>query len=157
MERLNHYHHVCLVCRRSKKGPYSNTDPLICDGCGGEMHSLGKLFAAPRRQDDAGWRKIEWMIASGWNGFNWPVTPQMSLLEVKTALRQWRERSLASRRAIQTQMGVERRQILARARSRKRKTTLKQQRLEEERQRLYQEQVMQEVTQANQSGANREN
>lgn len=52
---------------------------------------------------------------------------------------------MALYRATKIQMGIERRRKLARVRSRKSKTTLKQQRLEAERQKLYQEQILSRV------------
>jgi hypothetical protein len=157
MEILGYPHHVCLACRRSKKGPRYRTVPLTCAECGGTMHRMGKLFAAPRRQDESGWRKIEWMIANGWNGRNWPVSPQMSLSEVQEVVRSMQEQSTREdRRREKMQRNVvkgragELRSYNAKRAS---KRLVKQRQLEEARQRLYQDGVLEQVTRATQAAS----
>ncbi len=62
------------------------------------MIHMGKCFAAPPRQDEREWKKLEWMVANGWNGRNWPVRPSMNLAEVRSALRAWRETVATAKR-----------------------------------------------------------
>lgn len=87
MEIIGNSHLVCFNCRRSKKQAMRQSISQSCAECGSPMYNLGKLFTAPRRHDEAGWLKIGLMIANGWDGYNWPVKPEMSLREVKESLR----------------------------------------------------------------------
>ena len=89
------FHFVCLACRRcAKRGiaeAYGEHQPLICALCGIAMIGVGKHFSVPRRRDDAGWKKLAWMIEKGWRGGAWPVAPAMNLGEIQEALREKRE------------------------------------------------------------------
>lgn len=147
---IGNSHLVCFNCRRTKKKPENQTISQACAECGSPMYNLGKSFTAPRRQDNAGWLKIELMVANGWDGTNWPVSPNMSLREVKESLRAWDEQRAGLYREAQIQMGIERRQKLARKRSRTSRVTQKRQRIEEGKQRDYQEQVLEQIARQNQ-------
>ena len=102
------FHFVCLTCRRSIKRRVDWQDwrwileedgseatilrSISCAICGGEMIYVGKYFAAPKRRDDAGWKKLAWMIENGWRGDGWrrsawPVAPAMNLNAVRESLR----------------------------------------------------------------------
>ena len=48
---------------------------------------MGRKFAAPKRLDDAGWKKLTWMISNGWRGNAWPTSPAMNLNAVRESLR----------------------------------------------------------------------
>ena len=50
------------------------------------MICLGKKFSTPRKQDESAWKKLEWLIQNGWRGYGWPVSPEMSLLELQQSL-----------------------------------------------------------------------
>ena len=92
------FHFVCLKCRRSVKraanigwtGSWDDRKPQVrdfaCAECGGAMTFVGRKFAAPRRRDDAGWKKLAWMIENGWRGGAWPVAPAMNLNGVRESL-----------------------------------------------------------------------
>ncbi len=88
---LVYFHYVCLSCRRcAKRQPrscYEENVALGCAQCGAEMTPVGKHFSAPKRRDDAGWRKLQWMIENGWRGGAWPVAPAMNLNQVRESLR----------------------------------------------------------------------
>ncbi len=93
-------HFVCLDCRRSIKcfAPYVwngdgvrprqiiLTEKVICPKCRGEMICVGKKFTTPRKADDAAWKKLQWLIENGWRGSDWPVSPRMTLLELRQSL-----------------------------------------------------------------------
>ena len=98
------YHFVCLACRRClKRKPawhYVLEDgeervaakPVGCATCGNAMFCAGKYFAAPKRRDDANWKKLAWMIENGWRGDgwrgqDWPTSPAMNLGAVRESLR----------------------------------------------------------------------
>ena len=55
-----HPSYVCLDCRRSIKGG------SICPECGQPMRLAGMAFAAPRRESDSQWRKIEMLLLAGY-------------------------------------------------------------------------------------------
>lgn len=55
---------------------------------------MGRKFAAPKRRDDAGWKKLAWMIENGWHGYNWPTSARMNLNQVRESLRNARERRI---------------------------------------------------------------
>ena len=92
-------HFVCLTCRRAIKrapnipaasqmrGQVWNTPSIRCGQCGGELLCMGRKFAAPKRLDDAGWKKLTWMISNGWRGNAWPTSPAMNLNAVRESLR----------------------------------------------------------------------
>lgn len=101
-------HFVCLACRRSIKRAVGHQDwqwnrdenggefvapaPVDCAQCRATMFCAGRYFAAPKRRDDAGWKKLAWMIENGWKrnyrrGDDWPTSPAMNLNEVRESLR----------------------------------------------------------------------
>jgi RNase P subunit RPR2 len=77
MERIHPSHYVCLNCRRAVKAPshsyfrigttLSDRLRLTCAVCGCDMYSVSPLFTPPRKKDE---KKLEWMIANGWRGYN---------------------------------------------------------------------------------------
>ena len=89
------HHFVCVACRVCTKcwveSLHKAEPPPLCAQCGGEMVYVGKKFAAPRRRDDASWKKLTWMIQNGWRGTNWPISPDMNLNQVRESLRENRE------------------------------------------------------------------
>lgn len=102
---------------------------------------MGKKFTSPPRHNEREWEKLGWMIANGWNGSNWPVRPDMTLLEVQSAVREWRETiEKKSRGDAQNESLKERRRAANRL-----KESEKRQRLEWKRQWRYQEAVLVEV------------
>lgn len=82
------FHYVCLPCRRAVKSQLRAIH-IPCPVCHGEMLNFGKRFAAPRKKDDAQWKKLGWMIQNGWRGYGWatrprwPIQPKMNLREVQ--------------------------------------------------------------------------
>lgn len=97
---LVYFHYVCLACRRCAKRQtlscYEEYVSLKCAQCGIKMTPVGRYFTAPKRRDDAGWKKLAWMIENGWRGGAWPVAPAMNLNQVRESLRAAREARIIS-------------------------------------------------------------
>lgn len=85
------FHYVCLECRRAVKSGVRQSQ-IPCSICRSEMTNMGRKFAAPRKKDDAQWKKLEWMIQNGWRGYGsasrpgWVTRPKMNLREVQESL-----------------------------------------------------------------------
>ena len=164
------FHFVCLACRRSVKraatiewtGDWNKRTPhtsaVACAQCGGEMAFAGKKFAAPRRRDDAGWKKLRWMIDNGWRGYDWPTSPGMNLGEVRESLRANRAALGARTRAAKERLSFVEAERDARRNFRNSRTARKRARLELREQRRYQDAVLARVNksksaQSHQAGA----
>lgn len=52
--------YACFTCRKS-----FNASPRKCPNCGGEIHMMGTVFKAPKRQDELQWRAIEMLWRGG--------------------------------------------------------------------------------------------
>ncbi len=151
------FHFVCLACRRSIKraanirwasqmrGEVWNTPSIRCGQCGEELLCMGRKFAAPKRRDDAGWKKLAWMIENGWRGGSWPVTPTMNLNQVRESLRAAREKRIAVWQRVKEESSFEEAKRRARRNARKTRTGRKRARLELKAQRQYQDAVLARV------------
>ena len=51
---------ACFKCRKSFKAV-----PPCCPNCGGQLHSMGTHFKAPKRSDIAAWKIVEQLYAAG--------------------------------------------------------------------------------------------
>lgn len=65
MRSIRSTHYVCLPCRASWKVPVTRPSGGVCPRCAGATVNVGTQFAAPRRRDDAGWRALGAVLASG--------------------------------------------------------------------------------------------
>lgn len=94
------FHFVCLSCRRSMKRatpyvwdktavrhqPKMKMEKVICPECRGEMLYMGEKFTPPPRKDLRQWKKLEWLLQSGWSGYSWPTTAKMNLRDAQDSL-----------------------------------------------------------------------
>ena len=97
-------HFVCLHCRRSVKlvprwdlvlvEGRECIQPMteFCSTCQRPLIHLGRKFTTPRKTDDAGWKRLEWLVSQGWRGEHWGTTPNMSLRELKESVEVHRQR-----------------------------------------------------------------
>ena len=115
------------------------------------MLCLGKKFAAPKRRDNAQWKKLAWMIENGWRGTNWPVAPDMNLNQVRKRLRANREVRSAQAKRVINEISFENAAQRARQNARNRRKAMIRQnaRRELEAQQKYQEAVLARVQSAN--------
>lgn len=109
------------------------------------MVFVGKQFAAPRRRDDAGWKKLQWMIGNGWRGDGWPTAPAMNLNEVRESLEVNQIARRAQLKAKKAALAFETARRRARYNFRKSRATRKRERLELLRQQRYQDAVLARV------------
>lgn len=157
MSVIENYHFVCLACRRSVKRPPNipsasqmrgekwRTPAVRCAQCDGAMLCLGRKFAAPRRRDDAGWKKLEWMIANGWRGAGWPTSPAMSQSQVREVMRQCAQTERDDWQRAQEAASFENVKRRARRNARNSRAARKRAGLELTRQRRYQDAVLARV------------
>lgn len=150
----NTLHFVCLACRLSIKraanirsasqmrGEVWNTPSIRCIKCGAELLCMGRKFAAPKRRDDAGWKKLAWMIENGWRGGGWPTTPAMNLNQVRESLRTAREGRILALQRGNKQCSFEEVKRRARRNARNSRTARKRAALELEAQKNYQNAVL---------------
>jgi hypothetical protein len=61
------YPFVCFSCRKSFKRvwPPSGSATLPCPECGGQSFGLARKFRAPARSDAAQWKKVQFLVESG--------------------------------------------------------------------------------------------
>jgi len=58
--------YVCLVCRSVYKRRGEKTDDKkICPRCGSSAYRYDTRFRAPKKSDDAQWKKIEFLFKHG--------------------------------------------------------------------------------------------
>lgn len=65
MASIRRSHFVCVPCRASWKKRADASPRHICPRCARPLTNAGTQFAAPRRRDDAGWRALTAVLASG--------------------------------------------------------------------------------------------
>ena len=58
-------HFVCMACRHAAKFPRRLETAPRCPSCQAPMLDLGRDFAAPRKNSNAQWRKLEILVAAG--------------------------------------------------------------------------------------------
>ena len=147
------YHFVCVACRHCAKRLANSPHKVesLCAQCGREMIYVGKKFAAPRRRDDAGWKKLAWMIENGWRGYDWPVSPAMNLNEVRESLRGNREARAERMKRVTSEISFQEVAQRARhnARNRRRAIARKNASRELEAQQKYQDAVLARVQSEN--------
>ena len=160
------YHFVCLACRRSVKrkpqwryvsedgGEFVASVPVPCAQCRATMFCAGKYFSAPKRRDDAGWKKLAWMIENGWRGDgwrteNWPTSPAMNLNEARESLRAHRETLRAKVARARQEQSFEEARRTARWGFARSRVLRRQQQRELSRQRRYQNAVLARVKSEN--------
>ncbi len=56
--------HVCFTCRKSFRRPLAD-EPRKCPDCGGETSRLSRKFKAPKSDDVAAWRVVEYLVQAG--------------------------------------------------------------------------------------------
>jgi hypothetical protein len=56
--------HVCFGCRKSFRRPPADV-PRKCPDCGGPTVQLSRKFKAPRKDDLAAWRVVEYLVRCG--------------------------------------------------------------------------------------------
>lgn len=58
--------YVCLECRKAFKRRYEpGVLTLVCPDCDGPAHRTSRCFKAPKRNDDAQWTKVAFLLAKG--------------------------------------------------------------------------------------------
>lgn len=152
---LVYFHYVCLSCRRcAKRQPLSCYEEYIalkCAQCGVETTPVGKHFTAPKRRDDAGWKKLAWMIENGWRGGSWPIAPEMNLNQVRESLRTARAKHVAICQRVNEEYSFK--EVVQRARhnarNRRKAMARKNARSELEAQQKYQDAVLARVQSEN--------
>ena len=159
------YHFVCLACRRCvKRKPQWRSvleegretvaaTPVTCAQCEATMFGAGKYFAAPKRRDDAGWKKLIWMIENGWRGDgwrgnHWPTSPAMNLNQIRESLRHNREARTANLKRDKTAASFDETKIRARCNARNSRVARKRAALELRAQRKYQDAVLARVAES---------
>jgi len=76
--------HVCFLCRKSFKRPYSENEEKRCPECGGNCIALSRNFKAPKKDDKAQWEKVEFLVNEGFRFFSHPVLADGSPVPLKT-------------------------------------------------------------------------
>lgn len=135
---------VCLPCRKTVKRHYLEM-PVSCPHCGKAMLNFGKKFKVPPRHDEKSWKKVEWMVANGWDGYNWPSTPKMSAWAMREALAEEQQRSALWQRKMATEASLRNIKKRARYSFRKRKNAKKRLTADAKAQEKYQAKIMAET------------